>query len=100
MRLEKHRFVVRIPIPVHQRVSNAARQHRRSINAEIVTRLEHSFSADCTCSAAARCALYPDAAPHSELPSKSALSAAETWVVNAYRRLPQTKRHALLALLG
>lgn len=92
-----YKFVVRLPIALRSRIAEAAQYHRRSMNSEIVARLEHSFSALLGAQAA------EDMAPemHEALESffASALTQEEEGILRAYRRLPQIKKDALHELL-
>ena len=90
------KFVVRLPTGMRQRVSDAAKSNHRSMNSEIVTRLERSLDG------------VP--APDSEFVSTEftlgasngsaiRLSDQEVRLVNMFRRLPDAKRMATLELL-
>lgn len=93
-----YRFVVRLPIIVRDQVGEAAKYHRRSMNSEIVARLEQSFSGIPTQHTAEQ--LAP--AMHQELESffGRTLAAEEENLVRAFRRLPLEKRLALLELIN
>ena len=41
-----HKFVVRLPLRLRDQIADAATYYRRSMNSEIVARLEHTFSAN------------------------------------------------------
>ncbi len=83
------KFVVRLPQGMRARIAETARRYRRSMNSEIVTRLERSL----------------DGSPASDgegamLPGTRSLSELEIRLVNLFRRLPDAKRAAILELLS
>lgn len=92
-------FGLRLPVSLRQELEKAAKNSHRSINAELVLRLEQSLDR------------YPmDQAPHvvrvkdgagaNELPSPAYnASEIERRLVEAFRRLPDDKKKALLALI-
>ncbi|MEM9621994.1 MAG: Arc family DNA-binding protein [Pseudomonadota bacterium] len=86
-----HRFVVRLPMHIRNRIVGAAKYHRRSMNSEIVTRLDQSFSGPA------------DQEPRSPLldcPIAEPLgNEREVQLLQCYRALPAAQREALLALL-
>ncbi len=88
-----YKFVVRLPLSLRNQIAEAAKYYRRSMNSEIVARLEQSFSG------------LPLEGPTEELqPAMEsffgrAVSTEEEQLVRAFRRLPTAKRHALLELL-
>ena len=93
-----YRFVVRLPVTLRHQIGEAARYYRRSMNSEIVARLEQSFSG--LPSSEGNATLAPEM--HQELESffRTALSPEEEKIIRAYRRLTQQKRNALLELLN
>ena len=93
-----YRFVVRLPNLMRDQVAEAARYHRRSMNSEIVARLEQTFSGIPTQHSAEQ--LAP--AMHQEIESLfgRALAAEEENLVRAFRRLPLEKRLALLEVIN
>ncbi len=93
-----YRFVVRLPLLVRDQVADAAKYHHRSMNSEIVARLEQTFSGIPTQRAAEQ--LAP--AMHQELESffGRTLAVEEENLVRAFRRLPLEKRLALLELIN
>ena len=92
-----YKFVVRLPLGLRNQIADAAKYYRRSMNSEIVARLEQSFSG------------LPLEAPTEELQPQlhqamesffgRAVSTEEEQLVRAFRRLPTDKRLALLELL-
>ena len=92
-----HNFVVRLPLRLRDQIADAATYYRRSMNSEIVARLEHTFSG-----------LPPhvDAQqmePHMHQAIENlfarSLNHDEERVVRAFRRLTEDKKTALLELL-
>lgn len=99
MKEKPYKFVVRLPLQLRHQIGEAARYYRRSMNSEIVARLEQSFSGIPSASSAHHIA--PDM--HQELESffgRTALTSDEEKVVRAFRRLTEEKRNALLELLN
>ena len=90
------KFVVRLPPGMRQRVAEAARANHRSMNSEIVTRLERSLDG-----VPAPDAEFGDPAGSALLQSSASirLSEQEIRLVNLFRRLPDAKRIAALELL-
>lgn len=91
------KFVVRLPVLLRNQIADAATYYRRSMNSEIVARLEQSFSG-------LRSEVREDdiAPPmHAEIESLfgRGLSDSEEQFINAYRRLSAEKQAALLELL-
>lgn len=81
-------FAVRMPPELRERVEQPAKQARRSLNSELVIRIEQSFELD--------------AAPYrvAEQMPDYGLPADEQRLLNAYRQASPKKREAILALLG
>lgn len=92
------KFVVRLPLTLRNQIADAAKYYRRSMNSEIVARLEQSFSGLLSE------VREGDVAPpmHAEIASLfgRGLSAEEEHIINAYRRLSEDKQAALLELLS
>ncbi len=93
MKQKPYKFVARLPLNVRDRVVEAAHQYRRSINSEIVARLEQSFS-DCSQSKIA-----PPLHPHLEHVLRGRLDDTEKRLIDSFRRLGTKKREALMTLL-
>jgi hypothetical protein len=92
------RFLVRLPRSLRRRIGEAARFYRRSINSEIILRLQHSL--DSLPELALERALEPPMFSAIERTLRSDLSAEEESLVMRFRRLSGAKRKALLDLLG
>lgn len=93
------KFVVRLPRGMRRRIADAARAYHRSMNSEIVARLEHSLDSGGES--------YPDPVDRSaetgaDTPAELPASAAEdeALLLDAYRRMTPERRRALLALLS
>jgi hypothetical protein len=97
MKEKSYKFLVRLPATMRDLIAESAQHYRRSMNSDIVARLQHSFSG------------IPDdvnerglAPPlHEQLEHlfKRELSVEEEQLVRTYRRLNKEKRAALLDLL-
>ncbi|MCY3812174.1 MAG: Arc family DNA-binding protein [Gammaproteobacteria bacterium] len=95
---QSQRFVLRLPPALHRRVTEAAAVYRRSMNAEIVARLEYSLSgipADADVSA-----VEPALFPYLETTFRGELSDEENRLIRLFRRLSASQRAALVDLLG
>lgn len=93
------KFVVRLPKGMRRRIADAARTYHRSMNSEIVARLEHSLDTGAEQypepitgdrSADDAAALQEGNAPDSD---------EERRLTATYRRMSPERRRALLALL-
>ncbi|MEM7100762.1 MAG: Arc family DNA-binding protein [Pseudomonadota bacterium] len=93
-----HKFVVRLPMPLRNRIAQAAKYFRRSMNSEIIARLEQSFQG------IPSQAVSDDLAPqmHESMQNVFAaeLTEEEELVLRGYRRMPEDKRRALVDLLS
>ena len=96
-RIPVHRFLVRLPVDLHDRVSEAAERYRRSMNSEIVARLEQSIAGIPVESAEA--GVEPPFFRHIETTFRRDLSEEENALIRAFRRLSGRQRTALLELL-
>ena len=94
------KFVVRLPLSLRNQVADAAKYYRRSMNSEIVARLEQSFSGLLT--------EPPPNQSQMEMVEINAdlesifgrsLSQEEEQIIRSFRRLPDHKQAALLELL-
>jgi hypothetical protein len=94
----RYRYLVRLPILMRDQLAESAEYHRRSINSEIVTRLQMSFSG--LPGIAEQRALAPAMHEHIELLLNRSLSAEEEQLVRRFRSLNAAKREALLGLLS
>jgi hypothetical protein len=92
------RFVVRFPLWLRQRVGESARFYRRSINSEIILRLDHSLKG--LPNLATEHAIEPPMFAAIERSLRGNLSDEEQTLVLNFRRLSAEKRKALLDLLS
>ena len=93
MREKPYKFVLRLPTDMRERVVEAAGRYRRSINSEIVARLEHSFSES------SESGIAPPLHPHLERVLRNRLDESEQRLIYGFRQLGRKKREALLNLL-
>jgi len=91
------KFVVRFPRSLRRRVEEVARFYRRSINSEIILRLDHSLNG--LPNLAIEHALEPPMFAVIERTLRANLSSEEEKLVLSFRRLSGAKRKALLDLL-
>ena len=91
------RFVVRFPRSLRRRVEEVARFYRRSINSEIILRLDRSLNG--LPDLETEGALEPPMFAAIERSLRGHLSDEEQTLVLAFRRLSGLKRKALIALL-
>lgn len=84
------KFVVRLPDGMRTRIAEVARCAHRSMNSEIVARLEQTLSAE------GHLPTGSDGAPA----NGGALHLHEQQLLQRFRRLPQAQQSALIALLG
>ena len=94
MKEKPYKFVLRLPPDTREKIVEAAGRYRRSINSEIVARLEQSFRDGSAANAA------PPLHPHLERVLRSRLDEDEQRLINGFRHLEQRKRAALLDFLG
>lgn len=83
------KFVVRFPDDMRDRIATVARENHRSMNSEIIARLEHS--------------MRQDNFLEQELPAikdSSDLSAHERELLQRFRLLGQRQQNALIALIA
>ena len=119
MKQPPYKYMVRLPVPMRDLIAESARHYRRSMNSDIVARLQHSFSGlgattlpgpeatangsgsdDQPATEEERAAgLEPPMFDQFETLFRRDLSAQEELLVRSFRRLPSAKREALLALL-
>jgi hypothetical protein len=98
------KFVVRLPPGMRRRIADAARCYRRSMNSEIVARLEQSLDsgdAPYPVTEPVPAATVHDA-PVAEAPKTGVLPSEadqEDQLLSAFRNLSPERRRALLALL-
>ena len=97
MKEQPYKYMVRLPPSMRDQLRESARFYRRSVNSDIVARLQQSFSG------------IPDAGSvrdiepplHEEFERlfRNDLTAEEQQFIHSYRRLPEKKRAALRTLL-
>ena len=92
-----HKFVLRLPPQLHERVVEAAGRYRRSMNSEIVARLEHSLCG--LPGDAIESELEPALFPYMETAFRHDLSDQEDALIRLFRRLSERQREALTELL-
>jgi hypothetical protein len=92
------RFVVRFPLWLRRRIGESARFYRRSINSEIILRLDLSLNG--LPNLAAEHSIEPPMFAAIERSLRANLTDEEESLVLRFRRLSAEKRKALLDLLG
>jgi hypothetical protein len=92
-----YRFVVRLPAQMRDRLAEASISHRRSINSEIVARLEQTFSGLPGDAETSR--IEPPLQGPLDALFRRALTDDEQLIVRLFRRLSQPKKQALIDLL-
>ncbi len=97
MKQKPYKFVVRLPVDMRDRIAEAAQHYRRSMNSEIVARLEQSFSA--LQSQDVERSVEPPLHPQLERMFRNNLDDQEVLLIKSFRRLSQERRSALLSLL-
>lgn len=84
------KFVVRLPDGMRSRIAEVARQHHRSMNSEIIARLEHS--------------LFHEVSPVEHLRAivddHTGLTAHELELLQRFRQLSERQQNALVALIA
>ncbi len=98
MKEESFRFVVRLPISLRDRIAEASRLYRRSMNSEIVTRLGRALEGIPDTRNEGN--LEPPFFEQIETTFRGELSNREDQLVRSYRRLSERQKDALLGLLG
>jgi hypothetical protein len=97
MKQKPYKFLIRLPLELRALLAEAAQHYRRSMNSEIVARLEQSFSAMPDLVAEQR--LQPPLHADLERMFRRGISEEEERLIKGYRRLSGDKRNALLHLL-
>ena len=95
---QTHKFVVRLPMPLRHRIAQAAKYYRRSMNSEIVARLEQSLQG--IPSQAVTEQLAPQMHDVMQNVFATDLNEQEEALLRAFRRLPVEKQRSLLELLS
>jgi hypothetical protein len=83
------KFVVRLPDGMRERIADVARNHHRSMNSEIIARLEQSMLQEG--------ALGDDLNMHLDSPE---LSLHERELLQRFRQLSRRQQNALVALIA
>ncbi|SDI26802.1 Arc-like DNA binding domain-containing protein [Pseudomonas flavescens] len=83
------KFVVRLPDGMRERIADVARQHHRSMNSEIIARLEQSMLQEG--------ALDDEAGVRLDSPE---LSLHERELLQRFRQLSRRQQNALVALIA
>ena len=103
-RQEIEKFVVRLPHGMRSRIAEVSRQSHRSMNSEIIARLEESLAATIEAHRIAEGSPgsppeRPRAASES-MPASDRQRQQEALLLHRFRRLTDQQRGALLALLS
>ncbi|MCY3819405.1 MAG: Arc family DNA-binding protein [Gammaproteobacteria bacterium] len=89
--------MVRLPISLHAQVAETAHRYRRSMNSEIVARLENSLD---ELPEPDETKFEPPFFRHIETTLRRDLSRQETNLIRLFRRLSQRQRNAVTDLLS
>lgn len=92
-----HRFVLRLPPELYERLREVATYYRRSLNAEIVARLEYSIGG--VPRDAVESQLTPELLPLLETSFRGDITDQEDTLIRLFRRLSRRQRAALVQLL-
>jgi len=98
LKQKPYKFVVRLPLQLRNQIAEAAKYYRRSMNSEIVARLEQSFSGLPSHDESKQ--LAPSMHQEFESFFGRALEPEEEQMIRAFRRLPHEKKLALLELIN
>ena len=98
LKQKPYKFVVRLPLQLRNQIAEAAKYYRRSMNSEIVARLEQSFSGLPSQDESEQ--LAPQLHQEFESFFGRALEPEEEQIVRAFRRLTHEKKLALLELIN
>ena len=93
---QPYKLLLRLPDQLHVRVAEAAKRYRRSMNSEIVTRLEHSLNG---LPGDSESDVEPPFFAQIEASLRGHLTDEEDSLVRLFRRLSARQRSALLTLL-
>ena len=97
MNSQPYKLLLRLPDQLHVRVAEAAKRYRRSMNSEIVTRLEHSLNG--LPGDESESDVEPPFFAQIEASLRGHLTDEEDSLVRLFRRLSARQRSALLTLL-
>lgn len=95
MKEPPYKFMVRLPPSMRDLIEQSARHYRRSLNSDIVARLQHSFSG----LPGQEQGLAPPLHDQFEFVFRRDLSEQEEALIRGFRGLSHAKREALLSLL-
>lgn len=98
MNEKNYKYLVRLPQQLRERLAESALYYRRSLNSDIVARLQQSFGG--LPDAAKLDAIAPPLHQQIHEVLHREFSAEEIMLVRHYRGLPSEKRAALLHLLS
>ncbi len=93
----KERFVVRLPRSLRAKLDEAAGHYRRSVNSEILARLEQSLNG--MPDAHVEDAVQPAFFQEIERMLRGGLTPDELRLLRCYKRMSDAKRRAMLTLL-
>lgn len=92
-----YKFVVRLTTRMRKQICLAAKHYRRSMNSEIIARLEHSFGV--LPNNKVEEAVQPAFHPQIEVLFRNQLNETEQSLVQSFRLLNDEKQSALMKLL-
>ncbi len=97
MKEQPYKYMVRLPQSMREQIRESALHYRRSLNSDIVARLQQSFSG------LPGTTSVRDIAPpfHEDFEAlfRRELTSEEAQLIRSYRRLPESKQTALQKLL-
>jgi len=93
-----YKLVLRLPAAMRSQIAEAAAHYRRSMNSEIVARLEQSFGVLPRNSTEQE--IEPPLHPHMEAIFRSTLTDVEQALIKTFRRLDSSRQKALIDLLN
>ena len=92
-----YKFVVRLPTELRNQIADAAKYYRRSMNSEIVARLERTFSG--VANELRDVDYSPQLRDEIETLFGRTLSEDEQRLIRSFRRMSEEKQNALLGLV-
>ena len=97
MKEQPYKYMVRLPPQMQELIADSARHYRRSMNSDIVARLVQSFSG--LPDGSREREVVPPLHDQFEALFRRDLSQDEEHLLRHFRRLPKSKKAALLSLL-
>jgi hypothetical protein len=97
MKEQPYKYMVRLPPQMQELIADSARHYRRSMNSDIVARLVQSFSG--LPDGSREREVVPPLHEQFEALFRRDLSPDEEHLIRHFRRLPKSKKAALLSLL-